>query len=500
MNTGLFKKNFTFSVINMAIQFLQSLWVTSFIQRMMGIEAYGYIAVIVNIVNMAGIITVALTSVCSKYIVIELEKKDYDKIEKIINTIYFALIFIAGICIVVFSILVINMSKIINISAQYIDQVSILMIIVGADFIVQLLQVFYLSVFYYEEKLYYGYYVSILSNIAKIFVVVIIFQVWRPVVWGAYIGSVIVNGTALKIYNMYFRKHYPNIQKNIKYFDFAKLKDVLGTGIWVSLSKLAATLLSSCSTYLVNILIGVYMAGIYGSIAQIQSILSFITVAIVNIFLPQMYKIYAEDKKTELVTYTAEVLKVISIVLGIVAGGLIVFGDEFMSIWISEEYLNYNLLLIISICYLAYIYSVEMLNQLLITIDKTKIPALISIIAGVINIIMAVFFVKVINMGIYGIAVAQMIILCIRSGIVMPVYAAYCMEQKWYIFLIKQCRCIESMVVTIGVGCFFNHWILVDSWTKLFFVSICSGFLAVSLLMILDGELRRIIKKWINIE
>lgn len=149
MNTDLFKKNFIFSVINMVIQFLQSLWVTSFIQRMMGIEAYGYIAVIVNIVNMAGIITVALTSVCSKYIVIELEKKDYDRIEKIINTIYFALIFIASICIVVFSVLVINISRIINISAQYIDQVSILMIIVGADFIVQLLQVLYLSVFYY---------------------------------------------------------------------------------------------------------------------------------------------------------------------------------------------------------------------------------------------------------------------------------------------------------------------------------------------------------------
>lgn len=71
----------------MAIQFLQSLWVTSYIQRVMGVAAYGYIAVIVNLVNMAGIVTVALTSVCSRFIVIELEGKDCGRINQSFNTV-----------------------------------------------------------------------------------------------------------------------------------------------------------------------------------------------------------------------------------------------------------------------------------------------------------------------------------------------------------------------------------------------------------------------------
>ena len=210
------------------------------------------------------------------------------------------------------------------------------------------------------------------SNIFKVIVVVICFTAYEPVVWAAYLGSIFINVGALGVYNCYVRKKYFYIKKTLKYFKTEKLKEILSSGIWVSLSKLAATLLSSCSTYLVNILIGVYMAGIYGSVSQIQSILSFITVAIVNVFLPRMFKLYAvKGEKNGLIKYTRESLKVLSILLRIVTGGLIVYGAQFMSLWISEEYLEYKWLLSISVCYLARSYSAEMINQLLITINKT---------------------------------------------------------------------------------------------------------------------------------
>ena len=86
MNAKFMRKNLIASIVSMVIQFLQSLWITSYIQRIMGVEAYGYISVIVNIVNMAGIITVALTSVCSRYMVIELETKNKENINRLFNT------------------------------------------------------------------------------------------------------------------------------------------------------------------------------------------------------------------------------------------------------------------------------------------------------------------------------------------------------------------------------------------------------------------------------
>lgn len=497
MNAKFMRKNLIASIVSMAIQFLQSLWITSYIQRVMGVEAYGYISVIVNIVNMAGIITVALTSVCSRYMVIELETKNEENINRLFNTVYYSLLLISAICLCIFVIMSFNITVFMNVSNEYVKQVSILLIIVGIDFILQLLQVPYSSIFYYEEKIYYTYYTTMLSNFFKVIVVLICFTSFEPVVWGAYLGSVFINGGALEIYSWYVRKQYSFIKRALKYFKIETLKEILSSGIWVSLSKLAATLLSSCSTYLVNILIGVYMAGIYGSVSQIQSILSFITIAVVNVFLPQMFKLYAmEGEKKGLIKYTGESLKVLSILLGVITGGLIIYGAQFMSLWISEEYLAYRGLLIISVCYLAFAYSAEMINQLLITINKTKIPAIVSAIAGIANIILALLFDKVFHAGVYGIALAQLLVLCFRSGLWMPIYAAKCVKQKWYIFVMKQMSCLKSIVVTIVIGYFINYVIQVDSWIKLILAGGFTGVLAFCLIVLIDPDVKIFLKRF----
>ena len=496
MNAKFMRKNLIASIVSMVIQFLQSLWITSYIQRIMGVEAYGYISVIVNIVNMAGIITVALTSVCSRYMVIELETKNKENINRLFNTIYYSLLLISVVCLCTFGIMSFNVTAFMNVSPEYVQQVSILLIIVGIDFVLQLLQVPYLSIFYFEEKIYYTYYTTMFSNIFKVIVVVICFTAYEPVVWAAYLGSIFINVGALGVYNCYVRKKYFYIKKTLKYFKTEKLKEILSSGIWVSLSKLAATLLSSCSTYLVNILIGVYMAGIYGSVSQIQSILSFITVAIVNVFLPRMFKLYAvKGEKNGLIKYTRESLKVLSILLGIVTGGLIVYGAQFMSLWISEEYLEYKWLLSISVCYLALSYSAEMINQLLITINKTKVPAIVSAIAGIANIILAIFFDEMFKAGIYGIALAQLIVLCFRSGIWMPIYAAKCVKQKWHIFMVKQMACFKSISMTVIVGYFINCAIQVDSWLTLILAGGFTGILVLGLLIVVDSDVRVFLKK-----
>ena len=197
MNAKFMRKNLIASIVSMVIQFLQSLWITSYIQRIMGVEAYGYISVIVNIVNMAGIITVALTSVCSRYMVIELETKNKENINRLFNTIYYSLLLISVVCPCTFGIMSFNVTAFMNVSPEYVQQVSILLIIVGIDFVLQLLQVPYLSIFYFEEKIYYTYYTTMFSNIFKVIVVVICFTAYEPVVWAAYLGSIFINVGAL---------------------------------------------------------------------------------------------------------------------------------------------------------------------------------------------------------------------------------------------------------------------------------------------------------------
>ena len=498
MKQNRLKTNLIFSMISMAVQFIQSMWVTSYVQRNMGIDAYGYVSVVVGIVNMAGIVSVALTSVCSRYIVIEMQDGNSERINCVFSTLYNSLTVIACICMLVFIGVISHITWFINVTPEYIGQVSWLMFIVAIDFSLQLIQVPFLSVFYYEERLYYSYIAIITANIAKVLAAVVIFTMWKPTIWATYVGAVFVNLCALIFFNAYVKHHYSFISKKLVNFSFEKLREILSAGIWVSISKLAATLLSTCSTYVVNILLGAYSSGIYGTLAQLQSILSLITVTIVNVFLPEMYEKYAKREIDQLVVYTKNRIKVISIVLGFFSGGLIIYGNEFLQIWLSQEYNNWGLLIAISVIYLPLTYSAEMINQLLITINKTKQIALISIVAGIINVCLAVIMVEYTSLGIYGVAIAQMIVLLFRSWLIMPIYSARMLDAKWYVFCKTQASGIKSIMITILCGIGGHALFAINSWGKLIISCALTGSISFVILSIIDKEFNVFVKDLIS--
>lgn len=486
--------NLIFAMVNMAVQVLQSMWITSYIQRTMGVEAYGYIAVVVNIVQAAGIVSVAFTSVCSRYIVIEMEKGDREKTNRIFSTMFYSLIALSILCVGVFGILILNISKVMNVSQAYIAQVSWLMLIVTIDFAIQLIQVPYLSMYYYEEKIYLSYLTQISANLVKVAMVYIIFNVWRPVLWASHMGAFVVNLGAVILYHLYMRRKFGYITPRIQNFDLEKLKEILGTGIWVSVNKLAAIMMTLCGTYMVNKLLGTYLAGIYGSVTQIQSMLSFITVAVVSVFLPEMYKKYAQNAMPALVSYTRNIIRMTSMFLGIIAGGVVICGNEFMSLWISEEYKSFGVLIIISTVYLPLIYSSEMLNQLLITLSRTKEIAILSIVTGIANLILAIVLVKYTTLGIYAISLAQAIVSIIRTLFVMPIYVAKIVRQKWYIFLAKQLSGWKTIVLASVCGMLYCRFIEVESWFTLIVVCALIALTTAGIMILIDREIRDFFK------
>ena len=486
--------NLMFAILNMIVQVLQSMWITSYIQRSMGIEAYGYIAVVVNIVQAAGVVSVAFTSVCSRYIVIEMEKGDKEKVNRIFSTMFYSLITLSILCIFIFGIVILNINRVMNVSQSYVTQVSWLMLIVTIDFAIQLVHVPYLSMFYYEEKIYYSYLTQIFANVMKIAMVYFVFNIWRPVLWASHAGAFLVNLGAVFLYYLYLKRNFGYITLKTKYFDFRKLKEILGTGVWVSVNKLAAILMTLCGTYMVNILLGTYLAGIYGSVSQIQSMLSFFTVAVVSVFLPEMYKKYAQNAMHDLISYTRNIIKITSLLLGVIAGGVIICGNEFMSLWISEVYKNYEALIISSTVYLPLVYSSEMLNQLLITLNRTKEIAVISIITGIVNMVLAIVLVKCTTLGIYAIAIAQAIVSIIRTLFVMPIYVARIVNEKWYIFVVKQLNGWKTIILASVCGFLYSMAIEVKSWLTLVVVCGLIGLTTVGIMILIDKEFREFLK------
>lgn len=497
-NSPLFRKNLIASTGNLILQFLQALIVTACIQRVMGVEAYGYVSVIVNLVNAAGIVTVAFTAVSSRYIVVALQNQEHLKAQKIFSTISAAVHILALGSGLLFLTMAANLTKIMVVSPAFILQAVVLLIIVGIDFIVQLIQVPYLSVLYYEEKLYIYYRLLILANAAKVVATLAIYQFQNPVIWSGYFGGVCVHITAFLVYRRYTRHRYPFLKSERFLFDREILMEVLRSGVWVSVSKLAAILLALCGSYMSNIMIDPYHAGIYGSIVQLQSVLSMIVITVVNIYLPQIYRLYAAKHQRELIEYTKTALKTLGCIIGIMVGGLIVFGNEFMGLWITKEYLSYNGLIIISVCYLGG-YTSELMNQVLITVGQTRAPAISGIISGICNVLLAIVFISCFSMGIYGIAFAQLIVSVLRSIIWFPIYTAKVLETGPFEFLSQQLKGGIATILTIAVGVLCGLFLVPDSWIKLVIVCGITGLISLVIICFVDRDIRAFVRQLITV-
>ena len=136
-----------------------------------------------------------------------------------------------------------------------------------------------------------------------------------------------------------------------------------------------------------------------------------------------------------MVKYTNKAVSVCSTILGwpvsIIASLLVAF----VFVWLKQDFTQYQYLFIIMLMSLLPNMAISQLNVLNQAMNKLKVPAIASIIAGFLNIILAIIFVKVFEWGIYGIAIASIISLTLRNLIFAPIYASIITNQKCYIYL-----------------------------------------------------------------
>ena len=65
---------------------------------------------------------------------------------------------------------------------------------------------------------------------------------------------------------------------------------------------------------------------------------------------------------------------------------------------------------------------------------KNRVPCIITLLGGVLNVVGMFVLVRYTNMGIYSIVITTTIITTITSMITNPPYIAHCLKLKWYTF------------------------------------------------------------------
>ncbi|WP_379970597.1 oligosaccharide flippase family protein [Ectobacillus sp. sgz5001026] len=491
-----FSKNISISLINFAFSIFMTLWFTPFIIHQLGVEAYGYTNLILNLINIATVITLAITSMSSRYLTIELQRQRTNEANKYFNSILFSLVVLSFFLLFIFTIVLFNLEKVINISDNFVGDVKILFFLACISFLVTLISTPFLGGVYFQNKLSITYLFNILNYGFRYVLCIVVFYCFKPILWIPNLAILIVTIMATIYYLMTYKKMMPGISISISKFNLSYALTVIQSGIWISISKAGSVLLGTLNTYFANIFIGPGISGVYAAVLQLQTLIIVLVNAIVPSFIPEMYKKFAENKMDSLISYVKKAILFLSIPLGVVVGGVLAYGKVFMVLWLGKGFGQYEFMLVLVIIYLPLILSAEVLNQFNITINRIKVPALVTLLFGGINVLLIFMLFYLTDWGIYSIIIGQLITSTIRGILFYPIYSAKEVGVKISTFYPEIAIGVGVSILTTIIGLCLRFLINPSSWMQLIFSSLLT--LVLVTLIIFTFFINKDIKKTIK--
>jgi len=270
---------------------------------------------------------------------------------------------------------------------------------------------------------------------------------------------------------------------------------VLGT--WNSINQVAQSLINGMDMILTNLYIGATEMTIMG-FAKAMPIYILSLIGIVsNSFGPQMTIIYASGDMKEFEKKTKQIMNICGFICSVPIIGFIAFGTEFFHIWLptlnSKEV---NMVQMLSVMTLSqtifdvYIYPLYTVNAITC---KLKIPVIVNLGIGILNVVGTIFLLKTTNLGVYAIQIVSSTLLCSRVFFFAPLYAAHILKLKWTTFYPQLFKGVFVSSIILVIYYLIARTVNIDNWIKLIIVMICGGIIGytINFILIFNNDERK---------
>lgn len=478
-----------------------SFFLTPFIVKNVGKEAYGFVGLSNDFISYAQILTVALNSMAGRFITISINKKDKYSANKYFTTVIIANIILSIIIIIPFSFIIININNILNIPNNILNDVRFLYSCVFINFIISILGSVFSIATFAKNRLDMSSIRNIEANFIKVIVLVILFSMFKPSVW--YIGLATLVSTIFIIYTniKYTNRLLPEINVKKEYFDLKYLKELLSAGIWNSLTRLSSILNSGLNLLITNIFVGATAMGVLSIARTIPNMILSIFAMLSNTFAPQLTISYAKNDLNEIKEQLFLSMKILAIIASIPICLLVIYGDSFFLLWVPEQDANILHLLSIIISFeLIFALPLESLWNIFTVVNKVKVSSIFFFIFSILTIItlfIELYFINDLNLKLLIIAGTSSFWGSIRSLTFLPIYGARCLNLKWNTFYPLIIKNVISVIIIIFIASIIKTHILTDSWIGLIFICFIISIVAliINTYIILDKKDRNNLKK-----
>ena len=459
--------NMLANTLAFVVSLVISFFLTPYITKIVGIEAYGLIGLANSFVGYLTVITSALNSMASRFIVIELHRNNEEKANTYFSSVLIANTILAVLIMIPAIWLIINI-KILNVSNDLITDARITFLIILINFIISLISALYGIVLYAKNILWKGSFRTVESNIIRIILIGLFFTFFF-----FYLYYVVLAGFISSIYTIVFnffytRKYTPVLRVKKRLFSFTAIKELVSSGIWNSITKLSQILLDGLDLLLINLFIDGAMTGIVSIAKTIPTLYTSVVAMLSDSFYPSFLELYSKQKLQELIKEIKSSITILSGISGVCLAMLFVYAKEFYSLWIpgndaellrNVTYLATGTVLISGCVYsLYYVFSLT---------NKVRNNSIALLVTGILSVITTFICLKFTDLGVYAIVGVSSVYGIIRNLTFTPIYAAKCLGlpiRTFYPTILKNLLTISVLVI---IDLIVKHFIYPTSWMLL---------------------------------
>lgn len=470
--------NLVATIISMIINYGISFFFTPYLIRETGGEAYGFVSLANNMVNYATIVTIALNSVAGRFITIRMHQNNKEVANQYFNSVIGANIFFSGIIIIVFIPVIYNLQNILEIPREIVNDVKALFLFIVFNFIISIISNVFSVATFITNKLYLSSLGNGISSLIRVCLLVTLFSIFPANVM--YIGIVSCICTLfVAVYNKVLTaKLKTGLVIDRKYMKLGKVKELLSSGIWNSVTKLSQILSDGLDLLISNVWVGAYTMGQLSISYTIPTIISSLLSSVASLFNPQQTYYYAKGDIKGVVAELKLNMKMSGFCVSIIFSVFIVFGHEFFELWAPTQNVDMiyhlSLLAIVSVLVSGVTSS---LNSIFLLTDRLKVNSLVWLLVSVVDVVIVLILVVCTGLGVYAVAGVSKIVGLIVNLTYTPIYSCVCLEisKKTFYPLIGRYM-ICTFVLLVMCKIFFLIMPDISDWTGLILeIAFCGG-------------------------
>ena len=470
MMQAVFTSGFAF-----VISCLINLILTPYVTEVVGIVAYGFVSLSKNFYSYAMILSEALNSFSSRYVVLSHHEGDDDTANIYFASTFYGNVFISIIVSVVGLLLVCFCDKFLKIPLELLDDVRWLFVMTIGAYVVTILGSVFMSSSLIVQKLNVVGIFKTISYIAEAVTLIICYRYFYPNIW--YVGlSSLFAAIVIGVSNYYLsRKYTPYLAVKRKYYRKHAVVTLVKDGVWTSLTSLGTMLNSGLDLLMCNLMLLPENMGQIAVAKTLYGMFANVFVIISTAFQPMLLKSYAEKNEDAFKQELNLAMKLSGLFSNLLFAGFFAFGLVFYKLWIPKQDVQLiywltvvnNLVVIPSgpMYPLYYIYILTL---------KKKLPTIITILSGFCNVIGMYFLIKYTSLGVYAVVWTTVVVMMFVNFVSNPLYMAHILGYKWWYFYPN----ILRNVISCGILCvvFYGIAFLIkpQTWLWLIFAGLLS--------------------------